>query len=171
MKKAEFFCNYPDRVDDNTRSAIFNSCAGDLPDPSIGQHACVLENIRAWLDQFAVPHKKHFMIWTFNGVRNFFYTLEIAVDALAKLYTAETGLKVTHSFDLSGFAASKAGKFIVAAILPLRPLASELNEECTAGLGKHASLWLSDPALRRQVAQALRCYVRLKKRGMPSTET
>jgi hypothetical protein len=168
--KAEFFCDYPNRIDDNTRSAIFDSCAGEIPAPSTHQHTYVLADIRVWLDQFAVPHAGTLRDLDAQRGPELFFTLDIAVGALAKLYTAEAGLKVTHSLDLSGFPASKAGKFIVAAILAMRPPARELNTEFIAGLGKHASMWLSEPALKRQVAQALRRVCR-KKRRMPSTGT
>jgi hypothetical protein len=129
-----------------------------------------LEDIRVWLDQFAGPHERTLRDLDLQRGPKFFLTLDIAVDDLVRLYTEETGLKVTHSLDLSGNPVSKAGKFIVAAILVMRPLANELTKEFIAGLGKHASMWLSEPVLKRQIAQALRYHVCRKKRGVPRTE-
>jgi hypothetical protein len=159
--RAEYFLDYPARLDDNTQSAILERCAGrGLFGPAGSPHRYGIKELDCLIEEFAALHT--------NALRNLnvqrgpveFLTLKLAVKRLAEIFKAETGREVTHYLDCSGYPASEAGKFIVAAILVMRPLATELTEEFREGLGKHASMWLSEPALKRQVAQILKWYVR-----------
>ncbi len=159
--QAEYFVDYPARLDDNTQSAIFEACAGeDISGPTSRRHKYVLENIHYWLETFASLHERSRTNLNAQRGPKTHFTLDIAVNALAALYTAETGQALTHYLNSSGCPSSDAGKFIVAALLPMRPRKTELSEEFVAGLGKHDSIWLSEIALTRHAAQALRNYVR-----------
>lgn len=155
------FVDYPARVDDNTQSAIFEACAGpNIEGPDRRRYTYVIEDVRNWLKQFAALHEKAWTSLVAKRGPEKFYSLAFAVSTLAELYTSETGLDVTHYLDSAEAPASEAGKFVLAAILAMRPRDSELDTEFLGSLGKQASGWLSDTALTRRVSQALKIHVR-----------
>jgi hypothetical protein len=159
--QAGYFVDYPARVDDNTQSAIFEACAGpNIEGPDCRRSTYAMEDIRDWLKQFAALHEKALTSLIAKRGPDKFYSLALAVSTLAELYTSETGLEVTHYLDSAEAPASRAGKFILAAILAMRPRDSELDTEFIGSLGKQASGWLSDAALTRRVSQALKIHVR-----------
>jgi hypothetical protein len=159
--RAEYFLDYPARLDDNTQSAILESCAGSgFFGPASSPHRYGIKELDSLTGQFAALHTNALRILNAQRGPEEFLTLKLAVKRLAEVFKADTGREVTHYLDYSGYPASEAGKFIVAAILVMRPLATELTEEFREGLGKHALMWLSEPALKRQVAHILKWYVR-----------
>jgi hypothetical protein len=159
--RANYFVGYPEPLDDNTQSAILESCAGlGFFGPVSSPHRYGPKELDSLLEQFAALHANALGALNARRGPEEFLTLKLAVKRLAEVFNAETGREVTHHLDSSGYPTSEAGKFIVAAVLAMRPLAAELTEEFREGLGKHASIWLSEPALKRQVAQALKWYVR-----------
>jgi hypothetical protein len=120
----------------------------------------VMGSVLCWLTQFRTLHEKALSFLEVRRGPETFLSLLLAVSKLAELYTFETGSDVTHYLDAAGAPASEGGKFILAAILAMRPRHSELDMEFIRSLGKQASGWLSDAALTRRVSQALKIHVR-----------
>jgi hypothetical protein len=158
---AEYFIDYPARVDDNTHSALFDANAGsNIEGPDFKREHCMMGSILCWLTQFRTLHEKALSFLEVRRGPERFLSLRLAVSKLAELYTFETGSDVTHYLDAAGAPASEGGKFILVAILAMRPRHSELDLEFIRSLGKQASGWLSEAALTKRVSQALKIYVR-----------